>query len=116
MVQVIGQGRTKLLSKSQQFAKGVGEAVETGKEYLNKYQRHKELQKENEVIKNNLGVDLSGVTEPETRHKLIVESLKGRQDLKKATEIEQLKGDIQKENFAEKFKQQYEQKYAQQLK
>jgi hypothetical protein len=92
MVQVIGQGRVKPLSKSQQFAQGLGQAVETGKEYLHQYQQKHQTEQENEAVKKNLGIDISYIREPETRRALIVESLKGSQNLNKSLEIERLKG------------------------
>lgn len=115
MVQVIGQGRTKPLSKKQQNFQQLGQAVETGKQYLQNYQQkqqqQQQMQQENEAVKQNLGLDLSGITDPETRNKLIVEGLKGQQDFKRQSEIEKLKGNIAKENFGEKFNQQYQAKY-----
>jgi hypothetical protein len=115
MVQVIGQGRTKPLSKSQINAQGFAQAVEKGGQFLQQYQQQKQqkqqMQQENEAVKQNLGIDISGHTDPELRQKLIVEGLKGQQNFKNQSGIEELKGNIQRENFGEKFKQQYGAKY-----
>jgi hypothetical protein len=111
MVQVIGQNRTKPLSKGQQIAKGVGEAVETGKQYLQNYYQRQQMEKENEFVKKNLGVDLSGVTHPETRQQLMVEALRGSQNLEKSLQTEKLKGQSEAENFSKKFASQYGEKY-----
>lgn len=78
MVQVL-QPREKGPSFAQKVASGL---VQGGMQEYDKYQalkqQNQQMQRENESAKK-LGVDLSGITDPQTRQKLLVESLKGQQ-------------------------------------
>jgi hypothetical protein len=78
MVQVL-QPREKGPSFAQKVASGL---VQGGMQEYDKYQalkqQNQQMQRENESAKK-LGIDLSGITDPQTRQKLLIESLKGQQ-------------------------------------
>jgi hypothetical protein len=84
MVQVIGQNRTKPLSKGQQTAKGIGEAFETGKEYLQQYYQRQLMENENEAINKNYGINLTGITNPEARQQILINELQYGRKMKQA--------------------------------
>ncbi len=108
MVQYIPSNRTKQPSFAQSVVGGIVQGIPQA---VNAYKTGKQQVEENQAIKEIYGIDLTGVTEPETRQSLITHSLKGKQDYKKAIDVEQLKGNIQRESFGEKFGQQYKAKY-----
>lgn len=60
-------------NSSAAWGSAVGNALKSGME---KYQKDKKLDQENEQIKKNFGIDLSGVTDPDERKIILGEMLK----------------------------------------
>ena len=46
-------------------------------------QRQAELMQENEAIKKDVGIDLSGINDPEARKQMVIDALQGRREIQK---------------------------------
>lgn len=87
MVQVIGQGRVRPKSTSQQFGEAFSRLAQGASEHFNERQMMKEMQEvhqnrmnqENEAFKREFGGDISGVTDPKTRQEIFKQAMQVKQ-------------------------------------
>lgn len=98
MVQII-QGYKKP-TQIQNLAQGLSEAMKTGSDYMQKKQAENLMREENAAIKQNYGVDLSGIQDPKQRQQILAESLRGQS----RENIENLKGDLKKQSYLDLMK------------
>lgn len=84
MVQIIPNNQRR--SFGEQVLAGVNEAVPGIQQYLQKNQQMKQMQQENEAAKQ-MGFDLSGITDPQTRQQMFGLAMQGRNQ----KELESLK-------------------------
>lgn len=78
-IQIIPENRQRTLG--QELAGGLAQGLPQAFE---RYQDFQRLQNENTAIKNQIGLDLSGITDPSTRQALIADQLKFGRSMKKA--------------------------------
>ena len=69
---------TQSKSGLQRFSEKIGESLQQENQ---RQTQLKELQAENQSIKQNYGIDLSGISDPKAREKILVEKLKGEKGL-----------------------------------
>ncbi len=89
-------------------------AFNTGMQQLGEYSQQKkqmqQMQQENQQIKQQLGIDLSGINDPKQRQEFVAQALRGRQEqemqrqkLQGNFEIEKRDYDVIKNRFGDKF-------------
>lgn len=78
-IQIIPENRNRGLA--QELAGGLAQGLPDAFE---RYQQYQRMQNENAALKNQIGVDLSGITDPQTRQALIADQLKFGRSMKKA--------------------------------
>ncbi|CAB4164662.1 hypothetical protein UFOVP816_61, partial [uncultured Caudovirales phage] len=78
-IQIIPENRRRSLG--QELAGGLAQGLPQAFE---KYQDFQRLQNENSAIKNQLGLDLTGIMDPQTRQAMIADKLKFGRSLNKA--------------------------------
>jgi molecular chaperone GrpE (heat shock protein) len=75
MVEIIRENRGPTFA--EKFGTAVGKGLDSGSQLYEAYQKKQRLREENEAFKR-MGMDLSGITDPELRKTIISETLKGQ--------------------------------------
>jgi hypothetical protein len=71
----------KVPTFGEEFGRAVGEGAGQGiSSGLDNRQKLAQMRQENEAIKTNFGIDLSGIVDPNERKSILVDALKGRQE------------------------------------
>lgn len=84
MVQIIKENRKPTFLED--LAPGIQRAMQTANEYLQRRNQMQQLQQENEALKQQYGIDLSGISDPNQRKALIADMLSGRRNQQSAIE------------------------------
>lgn len=97
MVQILQAKPKKESGSADAFMQAFATGLEGYSQAQQKQKLHEQMQKENEFAQKNLGIDLSGVSDPERRKLIIGETLKGKiaQDKARFEETEMQKKRVQ---------------------
>lgn len=65
-------------SVGQRLSNAVGTGLQAGNQLVQQHQQKQKEEQENQYIKDNFGIDLTGISNPETRKAIFTEQLKGK--------------------------------------
>jgi hypothetical protein len=84
---ILPPGRQKQTT-GQKLGQAIGAGLESAQKIYEGYQEKEKSAQENQAIKKQTGLDLSGITDPKTRQAIIAEALKGQ---RKKAELEEFR-------------------------
>lgn len=87
MVQIIPAAKTK----GERLSEGIGRGLEFGGQLMQQHEAKQALNAENQALKQNYGIDLSGVADPKQRQQIVAQMLQGKgQDIDEDPRVQKI--------------------------